>query len=60
MQNIPETYNQSMVKDYVEGTLDVDVDGVIYFPLIQKRALVILKEELNGQSLPYLNFVNEL
>ncbi|KAK6976313.1 hypothetical protein BgiMline_022737 [Biomphalaria glabrata] len=47
LQNIPETYNQSMVKDYVEGTLDVDVDGVIYFPLIQKRALVILKEELN-------------
>ncbi|KAK0062248.1 hypothetical protein Bpfe_008349 [Biomphalaria pfeifferi] len=47
LQNIPETYDQNMVKDYLEGTLDVDVDNVIYFPQVQKRALVIFKEELN-------------
>ncbi|KAH9492681.1 hypothetical protein Btru_024551 [Bulinus truncatus] len=47
MLNIPCNFNADLVKDYVEVTLDKDVEKVITFPFIQNRALILMKETLS-------------
>ncbi|KAH9523259.1 hypothetical protein Btru_066222 [Bulinus truncatus] len=46
LTNIPHSYNARLIKDYIEGTLDVDVVDVKVHPFIPGKALVILKDDL--------------
>ncbi|KAH9487842.1 hypothetical protein Btru_067781 [Bulinus truncatus] len=46
LQNLPLKYDRLLVKEYIEGSLDIDVDDVIIFPYIPGRALVVLKYDL--------------
>lgn len=48
LQNVPLNYNEDMIIDYIESTLDVDVDQVKLYPFLQGRALVYLTDKLKG------------
>ncbi|CAL1535023.1 unnamed protein product [Lymnaea stagnalis] len=50
LMNIPSSYDAELVKDYIEGTLDIDVMEVNIFPYIPGRALATLKDDLKDFS----------
>ncbi|BFZ14792.1 hypothetical protein BsWGS_17831 [Bradybaena similaris] len=50
LENVPLNYNEDMIIDYVESTLDVDVDQVKLYSFLQGRALVYLMDKLKDFS----------
>ncbi|XP_059159030.1 uncharacterized protein LOC131943039 [Physella acuta] len=46
LSNIPDSYSEEFIKDYVEGVLDVGVSEVEIWPYIPGRALIKLDEDL--------------
>ncbi|KAH9492682.1 hypothetical protein Btru_024552 [Bulinus truncatus] len=48
LENTPDAYDEIIIKDYVEGTLDEDVEKILTLPYIHRRVLVIFKHPLSN------------
>ncbi|XP_059159019.1 uncharacterized protein LOC131943027 [Physella acuta] len=59
LKNVPDSYSKDLIKDYVEGVLDIGVEEVVICPYISRRALIRLEEELKDYNQAKIDIKNE-
>ncbi|GFN82161.1 hypothetical protein PoB_000866700 [Plakobranchus ocellatus] len=47
LNNLPEAYGEATIKDFVEGTLDIDVRGVVTSNALPGKALINFYQEID-------------